>query len=156
MPLIQLETYINAPVDVCFNLSRSIDLHTQSMEQAGEKAIAGVTSGFINEGETVTWEARHFGIVMHMTSKITALQQPHYFRDEMVEGPFKKLKHHHIFREENGGTLMIDEFEFASPLGCMGKLADILFLKTYMKSLLQKRNSVIQQVAEEQVNVVVR
>lgn len=154
MPLIELETYINAPVDVCFNLSLDIDLHSRSMQHKNEKAIAGVTSGVISEGESVTWKAKHFGIPMKLTSKITSVKAPYYFRDEMTQGPFKSLRHHHIFREEKGGTLMIDQFEYNSPLGLMGKLADILFLKTYMAQLLQQRNTVIQQTAEQQVNVV--
>ncbi len=44
MALIKLETIINAPIETCFNLSRDIDLHQQSMKHAREKAIAGTTT----------------------------------------------------------------------------------------------------------------
>lgn len=150
MAYIQLETFIKAPVKLCFDLSRNIDLHTQSMQQSAEKAIAGITSGLIGEGQTVTWEARHFGIRMRMTSRITAMTLFHYFRDEMQEGPFKWLRHEHLFCEKKGGTLMVDDFEFASPLGFAGRLVDFLVLKKYMTRLLKKRNALIKLVAEAQ------
>lgn len=150
MAYIQLKTYINAPANLCFDLSRSIDLHTQGMQHIQEKAAAGVTSGQIGPEESVTWEAWHFGVKMRLTSKITEMRFSGYFRDEMQSGPFKSMKHEHLFIEEKGGTLMIDDFEFYSPCGLAGKLADFLILKCYMKRLLQKRNHLIQRVAEEQ------
>jgi len=43
---------------------------------------------------------------------------------------------------------MTDVFDFASPLGILGKLADLLFLERYMKKLLQTRNAVLKKYAE--------
>jgi hypothetical protein len=60
MPTIKPITSISAPVEFCFDLARSIDLHTQSMQHTGEKAVAGTTIGLIGLNETVTWRARHF------------------------------------------------------------------------------------------------
>jgi hypothetical protein len=60
MPTINLTTEINAPIEICFDLSRSIDLHKHSMEHTGEEAIAGRTSGLIEDGEFVTWQAKTF------------------------------------------------------------------------------------------------
>jgi hypothetical protein len=58
MPLIRLETVIRAPIERCFDLSRTIDLHMRSTEETQEIAVAGVTTGLIGLGEEVTWE-RH-------------------------------------------------------------------------------------------------
>jgi len=55
MSSINLTTKINAPVETCFNLALSIDLHTQSMKHTNEKAIGGVQTGTIGLNETVTW-----------------------------------------------------------------------------------------------------
>jgi hypothetical protein len=43
---------------------------------------------------------------------------------------------------------MKDVFDFESPLGVLGKLANVLFLKSYMTKLLVERNRVIKEVAE--------
>jgi hypothetical protein len=59
MPLIQLTTYTAAPIEKVFDLSLSIDLHQTSMAHYKEKAVAGKRTGFISEGETVTWKAYH-------------------------------------------------------------------------------------------------
>lgn len=55
MPVITLDTYIQASREVVFDLSRDIDLHQISTRHTNEKAIAGKTSGLIGLGETVTW-----------------------------------------------------------------------------------------------------
>lgn len=149
MPVIKIDTLINAPVQKCFDVSRNIDLHMRSMVHTNEVAIAGVTSGLINLNETVTWQAKHFGLIFAMTIKITGIQAPDYFVDEQVKGPFKKLKHEHLFRLENKQTLMTDRFEFESPYGIIGKMVDRIFLETYMKRLLVRRNEVIKEEAEK-------
>ena len=59
MPQIKLTTSIAAPLEVVFDLSRSIDVHQISMQQSDERAIGGITSGLIQKDETVTWQARH-------------------------------------------------------------------------------------------------
>lgn len=148
MTLIKLITKIKAPVQVCFDLARSIDLHTQSMQHTGEKAIAGITNGLIGLGQTVTWQARHFGITMQMTSKITELQYATSFTDEQVNGPFKHLKHQHTFQQIGCYTLMCDYFEFESPLGWLGRLTDRLVMKDHLSRLLLKRNEEIRAAAE--------
>jgi len=149
MPLIQLSTLINAPIEVCFNLSRSIDLHKDSMKHTGEKAVSGVQSGLIGLNETVTWRAKHFGVVMQMTIKITETMPFISFTDEQIKGPFKKLKHRHIFQHiADGQTKMFDEFEFESPAGFIGRWVDEMILTDYMTKLLKRRNEVIKAAAE--------
>lgn len=94
MTTIHLETNINAHVEQVFDLSRSIDLHLESTAKTNERAIAGVTSGLIEYGETVTWRAKHFGVYQNFTSKITQYDYPNSFTDEMQKGAFKSFKHH--------------------------------------------------------------
>lgn len=149
MPLIEIQTEINSDLQTCFDLSRSIDFHKESLKHTDEIPIAGKTTGLIEKGEWVSWEAKHFGFVQHLTSKITEFDAPHYFVDEMVYGAFKSFKHEHIFHEIKDKTLMIDRFYFESPYGVVGKMANTLFLKRYMTKLLKKRNHFIKIQAEK-------
>jgi ligand-binding SRPBCC domain-containing protein len=150
MPTIVLHTTVHAPIKLVFDLSRSIDLHQKSMQHTSEKAVAGRTSGLVEEGETVTWQARHFGITQNLTSHITDVQPHHFFADEMVSGAFKRFRHeHHFSSPENGVTVMKDVFDYDSPLGILGQLADFLFLKRYMTRLLEHRNDALKQTAED-------
>lgn len=148
MPVIELKTYINADIHLVFDLSRSIDLHSISTAKTNEKAIAGVTSGLISNGETVTWQATHFGIRQTLTSEITAFDLPYHFRDEMLKGAFKYIKHDHYFEKTNTGTLMTDIFRYDSPLGILGKIFNKLILTNYLRQFLLDRNQIIKDFAE--------
>lgn len=148
MPRIELTTEINAPINVVFDLSRSIDFHIQSTERSGEKAIAGKTSGLIGLNESVTWRAKHLGIPQNLTSKITVMRRPDIFVDEMTKGVFKSFCHQHLFLAEGDKTLMIDIFEFESPFGIIGKAVNQLFLRKYLEGFLVERNEQIKTMAE--------
>lgn len=148
MPSIKITITVDAPQERVFDLSRSIDLHKQSTGQTKEEAIAGVTSGLIDLGESVTWRATHFGIRQTLTSKITEYKRPHYFVDEMVSGAFESFHHEHRFEKINGMTIMTDVFNFTSPYGLLGKVADAIFLKNYMRKFLHTRNIIIKEFAE--------
>ena len=87
---IRLETVMAAPAMDCFDLSLSGEAHTDSMARSGERATAGVTSGAMKLGDTVTWRARHFGITFRMTSAITEYQRPIRFVDQQRHGPFQR------------------------------------------------------------------
>lgn len=141
--------FIKAPIQLCFDLSRSIDIHMESTSQTNERAVKGRTSGLIELGETVTWEATHFGVRQHLTSIITEFDPPYRFVDEMVNGAFKRFRHEHIFKLQEDGTLMTDKFDYTSPFGPLGRLADRMFLQSYMVRLLIRRNEYIKCIAEK-------
>lgn len=148
MPKIELVTEIIAPIEICFDLARSIDLHQISTANTSEKAIAGVTTGLIGLNEYVTWEAVHFGIKQQLSSKITAFDKPYYFVDEQMEGAFKAIYHQHKFSEANGKVLMVDIFEFSASYGVFGRIFNALILTNYLKKLLLHRNEIIKNYAE--------
>lgn len=148
MPLIELTTQIYAPIERVFDLSRSIDAHTASSEGTSERAVAGRTAGLIEAGESVTWEARHFGIKQRLTVEIFALERPIFFKDRMIRGAFSTMHHTHRFEQKGDGTVMFDAFHFTAPLGVLGRMAEWLFLTRYMRNFLIQRNQVLKQLAE--------
>jgi len=148
MPTIHLTTFIAAPVERVFDLSRSIDVHKKSLAHTNEQAVAGTTSGLIQQDETVTWKAKHLGKVRVMKVKISSMTAPQSFTDELVNGDFKEMKHEHHFKPIKNGTLMIDLFSFESPYGSLGKMVNYIFLKRYLRKLLERRNRAIKEYAE--------
>ena len=150
MEMIRLTTWIDAPVERCFRLSTSIDLHVASTASTGETAIDGVTSGLIGYGETVTWQGRHFGRNVLHTSQIDGWRPYHYFRDVMIRGAFARFEHEHFFVLMDDGTRMRDELRFSIPWGPFGRLAAKIFLRRYLATLLMRRNAVIKRVAESE------
>jgi ligand-binding SRPBCC domain-containing protein len=148
MPLIKLTTFVKAPLQRVFDLSRSIDLHKFSMNRFGERPVAGRISGLIEQGETVTWKAKHLFKERTLGVRITAMEAPHSFVDEMLTGDFRSMKHEHYFKECDNGTFIIDHLSFESPYGVVGKVFNQLYLTGYMKRLIEDRNGIIKQVAE--------
>lgn len=134
-------TELDVPPARAFALSLDIGAHERSMAASSERAVAGTTSGTIGLGETVTWRARHFGIVWRMTSRITSLEEPDRFVDEQVRGPFARFHHVHRFERSARGTRMVDEIEFRAPLGPLGRLAERVALARYLPRLIAERNA---------------
>jgi len=146
-------TLIRAPLERCFDLARSVEVHLAGNVHWGESAVAlsGVTTGLLTMGQRVTFRARHFALRHELTSEITAMDPPKYFQDTMVDGPFRSMLHDHFFRPVSGGyTEMRDVFCFAAPLPLLGRIAEVLFLRRYMQTLLRERNAAIQQIAESE------
>lgn len=148
MQTIHLTTHIAAPVMRVFLLSLSVDLHTASTQQTDERAIAGVTHGLMKLGDHVTWQGRHFGLMLTHTSAISRYLAPDLFEDTMTKGAFKSFRHVHSFRAEGAFTVMTDELVFCSPLGFLGAAIDRLVLCGYLKRFLEERNRMIRAVAE--------
>lgn len=140
VPRIELTTEVRATPEQCFELSLSVDAHQSSMSDSGERAVAGVTSGVMRLGDTVTWKARHFGVPVTMTSVISEYDAPHRFVDEQRSGPFRRWWHEHRFVPTAGGTLMMDVVEFEAPAGAVGRMVNLLVLTRYMTTLLARRN----------------
>jgi ligand-binding SRPBCC domain-containing protein len=141
-------TTIRAPIEICFDLARSIDLHVESMKQTGERAVAGVTRGLIGLGEEVTWEATHFLMRRRLTSRITVFDPPRHFRDSQVRGIFRRFDHDHLFEQQRDATLMTDIFDYESPCGFFGEMADLVLVEGHMRRLIEQRASVIKAAAE--------
>ena len=149
MVFIEQSIKISAPIQRCFDLSRSIEVHLLGTEQSGEQAVSGVTTGLIGPEQFVRWRAKHLGVRQYLTGKITAFDSPRYFRDTMLEGAFKFMQHDHFFvAMSDCETEMKDRFTFAAPLPILGLIAERLFLKRYMDHFLRQRNEIVKQVAE--------
>ncbi|GAA4361018.1 hypothetical protein GCM10023185_27860 [Hymenobacter saemangeumensis] len=148
MPCIQLQTFIKASPTACYHLALNVQAHLDSTSHTGERVLQGPSSGQLQLGDVVTWEGRHFGFRQRLTVEITAATPPAHFRDELVQGAFRQLRHDHYFEAVPGGTLMRDVFEFQSPAGLIGELFNRLFLTRYLTELLSRRNTALKQALE--------
>jgi len=148
MPLIRLVTDIIAPPELVFDFARSVELHLDSTRKSGEHVVAGRKAGLFELGDVVTWRAKHFGIWQKLTVKITEFDRPHRFVDEMQNGIFNHMKHEHVFEQTPTGTRMTDNFDFAAPLGVLGRIAETVVVTRYLTNFLIERNAMIKRSAE--------
>ncbi|MEO8406794.1 MAG: SRPBCC family protein [Chitinophagaceae bacterium] len=148
MPTIHLTTFIQAPADRVFDLSRNVDMHKQSMARHHEEAVAGIRFGLVEKEDTITWKAKHLFKTRMLRARITDMKKPQMFVDEQAEGDFKMMKHEHHFKPCENGTIMIDLLQFETPYGSLGKFFNTVYLTRYMKKLLEQRNKMIKEFAE--------
>lgn len=133
-------TFVRSSPELVFDRSLDVEFHLASMARSRERAIAGVTTGRLGSGDTVTWQAWHFGLRFRMTSRISAWDRPTMFVDEQVRGPFRWFCHLHTFEPIDGGTRMIDDVAYAAPLGPIGIAAERIVLGRYLEQLIDERN----------------
>lgn len=50
MPTIYHKLFIEAPITLCFDLARDVDVHTRTVSRTKETAVGGVTSGLLERG----------------------------------------------------------------------------------------------------------
>ena len=145
----EVVTPVAAPAQVIFDLSLDMDVHQASLPGSHERAVAGVTSGLIGLGESVTLRARHFGVPFTLTSRVTELDRPRRFVDRQVRGPFRSWVHEHAYDPgPDGGTLMTDRIAFRAPAGVLGRAVEAAVLARYMRRLIERRGAYLKAEAE--------
>lgn len=149
MSVLVTTTLIHAPVGVVFDLARDVREHTASLVHTGERAVApGRTSGLLEAGDLVCFRARHFGLALGLDARVVALDAPRSFSDEQVRGPFRSLRHDHVFAATGAGTLVTDRIVWASPLGLLGRFADEIAVRRQLLSILTARTTHLKRRAE--------
>jgi len=145
---IELSTHIQAPIERCFDLARSVELHRISMKANKEITIAGVQNGLLELNQKVLWQATFLGLRQNGKSKLTNLSAPYYFTLETESELMPHIIHDHFLYDIGMETIMIDHLYYKIPLGILGETANILFIKRYMTQLLQQRTETIREYAE--------
>ena len=148
MTTITVTTRIAAPIELCFDLARDVDTHIRTSAGNQERAVAGKTSGLLNLGDVVTFEAVHFGIRQRLTARIVGFERPTRFIDEMVKGAFASLRHVHEFSSDGSVTVMTDIITWRSPLGILGTIADRLAVEKHMRNFVTKKQHNLKLFAE--------
>ena len=149
MTTIVVETRIAAPIEICFDLARDVDAHIKTSSSTNERAVGGKTTGLLELGDVVTFEAVHFGIRQRLTSRIVEFDRPRRFVDEMVRGAFASLRHAHEFLPDGSAVLMRDTLTWQSPVGLLGVIADKLFVESHMRSFMVTKQAELKAYAEK-------
>ena len=148
MPQLDGRITIDAPIERCFDLVRSIDFHAAAARSIGGAAIGGKTSGLAAEGDSTRWRATFFGLRFRLTTQIEQLSPPHAIREVMTRGLFKTFSHDYRLSPEGQHTLLEDQFVFASPFGLLGRIVDRILLSKPMRRAQVERLDAIKSALE--------
>lgn len=148
MPVFVLERVIRCTPQAAFELSLDPGMHVRSMAAHGERMLAGPPGEQFEEGDTVTWQARHFGFRFRLTSVVFDIDPPNRFCDRQIRGPFARFHHEHVFAEHPLGTHMRDTIDFRSPFGPLGALVDRLVMTRHLRRVITERNDALSAELE--------
>ena len=148
MASIHLTTFIAAPVERVFDLSRHIAIYKNLFQSRKEQISSGAGSNLLNLNETISIVGKIAGKTRLTMLKITTISKPASFNEEQVKGDLAEFKHQHHFKSVQNGTIVIDMIEYGLPKDFIGKIAGRLYLRNYLEELVNKRNELIRSYAE--------
>jgi hypothetical protein len=114
----------------------TVDAHVQSSAFTGERVVEpGETARSPRDGRPRLLRGTSpRGIRQRLSARITEMERPRRFVDEMVRGAFLSLRHVHEFTATaGGGTRIVATVTWKSPFGLLGYVADAVVLKRHMR-----------------------
>lgn len=148
MARIHLTTFIAAPTERVFDLTRNLAVYKYVFNSRKEKFTSPTGTKLLSKGETVSIVAKHFGKERLATLKITTLERPFLLVEEQSKGDLQLYKHEHHFKPIDNGTIVIDLIDFGVPRDFVGRFLGKIYLKNYLEELTRKRNELIRSYAE--------
>ncbi len=148
MASIHLTTFIKAPADRVFDLCRNTTVFKKALEGRSVTLSASASEILVKTGDTITLSARHFGKTRVITSKITEMNIPEKFVEELVNGDLKSFRFEHHFKPVENGTLVIDLIDLGEPKDTIGGILGRFYLKRYFENMMNQRNALVKLYAE--------
>ena len=138
--------FIPQPIDIVFSFFSK----PENLEIITPKNLhfSILTSMPINmkTGQVIDYLIRLKGIKIRWSSLITSYEPPHSFVDEQIRGPFSNWIHSHIFKEKNGGTIIIDQIDYSIPFGLIGGIANYIFVEKDLGYIFDYREKAIMDI----------
>ena len=150
MPRLHLTTFIAAPVERVFDLSRNLTLYKLIFQNRKEGFSSGAASNLLAKGETVSIVSKLAGKSRMSIIRVMDMQRPLSFTEEQVKGDLDIYRHEHHFKSIENGTIVIDLVDFGSTRDMLGKLFGKFYLKKYLEELLRRRNEMVRTYAESE------
>jgi ligand-binding SRPBCC domain-containing protein len=80
---------------------------------------------------------------VNWVTEITQVNEPNYFVDDQISGPYALWHHQHHFKKVEGGVEMTDELHYAIPFGVFGRVANALFVQGEVNAIFDFRFNVL-------------
>lgn len=100
-------------------------------------------------GALIDYRLKLHGIPFNWRTLISRWEPPYCFVDEQLKGPYAVWHHTHTFREERGGTLIVDDVRYKLPLEPLGNIAHPLIRKQ-LDRIFSYRKAVIAELLTPQ------
>jgi ligand-binding SRPBCC domain-containing protein len=99
-------------------------------------------------GTLIEYRLRLHGVPLRWVSRIEDWQPGRGFVDRQLRGPFRLWHHTHEFASEPRGTIMRDSVRYALPLGPIGTLAHMAFVRRDLSHVFDYRREQIARLLQ--------
>ena len=106
------------------------------------KALKGV----IDEGTTIDYTLRWFGIRYRWRTLIACWDPGVRFVDTQIRGPYILWHHTHTFEERGGGVLMLDRVRYRLPFGPFGMLGHAAIVRRQLSDIFDWRREKVSEI----------
>jgi ligand-binding SRPBCC domain-containing protein len=135
------------PEEVWRYFSRADNLQAITPEYMNFRVTSGDLPEEIYPGMIITYKVSPvLGIPLFWMTEITHVVPGTLFVDEQRRGPFSMWHHEHHFEARDGGTFMRDIVHYQTPLGPLGEIARMLFVKKQVEGIFSYRLGVIEKI----------
>jgi ligand-binding SRPBCC domain-containing protein len=142
--ILERETFIPSSIDEVFDFfSRAENLNRITPPWLHFK-IRTDTPIHMKKGTLIEYTLRLKGLPVRWRSQITGWDPPRSFEDTQIKGPYTVWIHHHLFRPENGGTVMKDSVKYALPGWILEPLIHLFVRKDLERIFDHRENSLIK------------
>lgn len=100
----------------------------------------------LRKGTLIDYRLTLMAIPFRWRTRIDVFEPEHRFVDLQLQGPYRLWRHLHEFEEVPGGTSMFDRVEYEVPLGPIGELARVLFIKRTLDKIFNYREQTIANI----------
>lgn len=97
----------------------------------------------IQQGTEIDYKFSKYGLPMKWKSLITQWDPQSQFADVQLKGPYSVWHHTHAFYEVPSGTIIHDKVLFKLPLGPLGFLISVIFVKADIRNIFNFRSTVL-------------
>ena len=142
------ETVIGAPPEVVFGFHNSPQALTLLIPPWENMKVVEST-GSLEPGSRVVLQGGLGFLPLQWVAVHTEFDPPNLFADRQESGPFAYWYHRHRFFEDDlGGTILMDEVEYALPFGLIGLWAGGWFIRRKLDAMFEYRHSITRRLIE--------
>jgi ligand-binding SRPBCC domain-containing protein len=102
----------------------------------------------LRAGAQLDYQLSLFGVPVRWRTRITDWQPQERFVDEQESGPYALWRHTHEFEARGTSTLMRDVVDYSEPLGPVGTVAHVLFVRRTLDRIFDFRRDAIVRLLD--------
>ena len=139
---------IPAPLEQVWDFySNHANLQTITPSYMKFKVISQNHDEKLHSGQIIEYKVRPLlNIPLYWMTEIKNVNPPVYFMDEQRKGPYHTWQHQHFFKAIEGGTEMTDVVLYKNPLGPIGELANLVFVKKKLRKIFEFRFQKMEEI----------